>query len=59
MKIGDLCRNSHKYASPHFVTVENLGDHVYRPSAFPDFTGEEPIAGYGEAAGEYKEWSDH
>jgi hypothetical protein len=30
--------HSHKYASPHFVTVENLSDAIYRPSAFPDIT---------------------
>ena len=31
---------NHKYASPHFVTVENLSGEVYRPSQFPEFVVE-------------------
>ena len=41
MKIGDLCRNNHKYAAPHFVTVENLTDEVYTLSKFPDYGSDE------------------
>lgn len=33
---------NHKYATPHFVTVENLGDQVYRPSQFPNFPVDGP-----------------
>lgn len=33
---------NHKYAAPHFVTVENLGNEVYRPSQFPNFPADGP-----------------
>ena len=32
---------THKYAAPHFVTVENLTDEVYTPSKFPDYGADE------------------
>jgi len=35
---------NHKYAAPHFVTVENLTDDVYTPARFPDY-GTEDFAG--------------
>jgi hypothetical protein len=41
--------HSHKYASPHFVTVENLSDATYRPSAFPDITTDGPTPDMGAA----------
>jgi hypothetical protein len=32
---------NHKYAAPHFVTVENLTDEVYTPTKFPDYGTDE------------------
>jgi hypothetical protein len=32
---------NHKYAAPHFVTVENLTDEVYTPAKFPDYGADE------------------
>jgi hypothetical protein len=32
---------NHKYAAPHFVTVENLTDEDYTPARFPDYGSDE------------------
>lgn len=33
---------NHKYATPHFVTVENLSNEVNKPAQFPNFAVTEP-----------------
>ena len=33
---------NHKRASPHFVTVQNLSENVYRPEQFPNMAADEP-----------------
>ena len=51
MKIGDLCRKNQKYAAPHFVTVENLTDEVYKRQRSSPLRTEEFPADSRETSG--------
>ena len=42
---------NHKYAAPHFVTVENLTDEVYTPAKFPDYGTDEFTGRLRESSG--------